>query len=93
MQSYIIVLLFGNVGIYYLVTQKYNFIKLKLKIYREYYTVARTYEVYFRVEKRSHSFATLTREIFFPREDRLHMFKPTCSFFLLHRYECFQNKK
>ena len=50
-------------------------------IYRGYFTVARTYEVYL--------------QIFFPREDKNLM---TCSnqriiFFLLHRYECSENKK
>ena len=37
----------------------------------------------------------LTREIFFPLEDKLHMFAPPCSIlYLLHRYECFtRNRK
>ena len=39
-------------------------------IYRGYFTVARRYEVYLRVEK-----------IVFSREDKLHIFKPTCNFF------------
>ena len=41
----------------------------KYEQYRGYYTVARKYEIYLRVEK-----------IFFPQEDILHIFKPTCNF-------------
>ena len=55
--------------------------------------VARTYEFYLREEKIFHSFAALTHAIFFSREDKLCMFKPMCNSFLLHRYECFENKK
>ena len=60
---------------------------------KRYYTVEPWYEVYLGVEKRFHEWAKLIREIFFPLEDKLHIFKPTCNFFLLHRYECFENKK
>ena len=52
-------------------------------IYRGYYTVARTYEVHIRVEKIFHVWGQLSREIFFPREDKFHMFKPTCSFLFI----------
>ena len=45
--------------------------------------VARRYEVYLRVEKIFHSFAVLTREIFFPLEDKLHILKPTCNFLFI----------
>ena len=31
------------------------------------------------MEKRFHSFAALTRVIFFPFEDKLHMFAPPCN--------------
>ena len=31
------------------------------------------------MEKRFHLFAALTREIFFPLEDKLHMFAPLCN--------------
>ena len=31
-------------------------------------------------EKKKEKLAALTREIFFPLEDKLHMFKPTCNF-------------
>ena len=53
--------------------------------YRGYYTytVVRTCEVYLQVEKIFHSFAALTREIFLPQEDKLHMFKPTCNFLFI----------
>ena len=48
-------------------------------IYREYYTVAQTYEV----EKIFREWAQRTIEIFFPREDKLHIFKPTCNFIFI----------
>ena len=54
----------------------------------------RRYEIYLLMEKRfTNSFTARTREIFFPWEDKLHIFKPTCNFFLLHRNKCFKNKK
>ena len=46
--------------------------------------MARTYEVYHRMKKIFHLSIFL-----FPRENKHHMFKPTCVFLLLHRYECF----
>ena len=52
-------------------------------VYRWYYTVARTYEVYLWVEKYL-SAGTSTIEIFFLREDTLHMFKPTFNFFFYY---------
>jgi len=50
-------------------------------INRGYYTVARRYQFYVRVARTiSHSFAALTREIFFlPREHKIHIFKQTCN--------------
>ena len=47
--------------------------------------VAQTYEVYLQVEKIKifHSFPALTHEIFFRREDKLPMFKPTCNFLFI----------
>ena len=51
----------------------------KVILDRGYYTVARIYEVYLRVEKSFHVFTALTHEILFPREDKLHMLKPTCN--------------
>ena len=43
--------------------------------------VARRHEFYVRVARtRSHSFASLTREILFlPREHKIHIFEPTCN--------------
>ena len=53
----------------------------KIKINREYYTVARKYEFYVRVARTiSHSFAALTREILFlPLEHKIHIFELTCN--------------
>ena len=43
--------------------------------------MARRHEFYVRVARTiSHSFAALTREILFlPREDKIHIFEPTCN--------------
>ena len=57
----------------------------RVDVHRGYYTVARTYEVYLLVEKIFHKRAQRTSEIFFPREDKFHMFKPTRNFlFITH---------
>ena len=52
-------------------------------IYRGYYTVARRYEVYLRVEKLFHEWAQRTSDFFFPREDKLHIVKPTSNFLFI----------
>ena len=52
-------------------------------VYRGYYTVAQTYEVYLWVEKIFHEWAQWMSEIFFPQEDNLHMFKLMCNFLFI----------
>ena len=48
--------------------------------------MARTYEVYLRVEKYFTSEHSEQVKFFFPREDNLRMFKPTCNFpFIIDR--------
>ena len=51
-------------------------------IYRGYYTLARLYEVYHLVEKS-----------FFHKKINFICSNQRVIFFLLHRYECFENKK
>ena len=66
---------------------------VKSSINREYYTVARRYEVYLRVETMFHGWAQRTSEIFFPREDKLHFFKPTCNFIFITKIWMFRKLK
>ena len=56
---------------------------LKIEIYRGYYTEAQTYEVYLWVEKIFQEWVQQTSEIFFPWEDKLHMFKSTSNFLFI----------
>ena len=53
---------------------------------RGYYTVARGYEFYVREARTiSHSFVALTLEILYlPREHKIHIFEPTCSFYYIN---------
>ena len=50
-------------------------------MYRGYYTVAQTYEVYLRVK------------VFFHEKINFISSSQHVIFFILHRYECFENKK
>ena len=65
-------------------------------VHRGYYTVARRFEFYVRVARTiSHSFASLTREIFFlPLEHKIHIFEPTCNvLFIIWRNQFNKSKR
>ena len=63
-------------------------------IERGHYTVARTYEVYLRLEKKYFTSERSEQvKSFFHEKTNVICSNQRVIFFLLHRYECFENKK
>ena len=61
----------------------------QLQIHRGYYMAGRRYEFHFRVVSIFYKrVQKLSKILFLTRENKIHIFKPPCNFFLLYRETC-----